>query len=91
MSSLLRLEQQQKIFLKIHFLFLSYSFGIETINTFTHSHSSLENHTRFQTKMGKIYTSFQTNTDLKTFPFGAAHTYMMLFNFALRECDRDSH
>ena len=31
------------------FLFL-YSFGIETINTFIHSRSSLENHTRFQTK-----------------------------------------
>ena len=31
------------------FLFLSYSFGIETINKFTHTRSSLENHTRFQT------------------------------------------
>ena len=67
--------------------FRSYSFGIDMAN----NRSSFVNHTRFQTKMGKIYTSFQTNTDLKTFPFGAAHTYMMLFNFALRECDRDSH
>ena len=50
------------------FLFLPYSFGIETINTFMHSRSSLENHTRFQTKMDKVYTRFQT--------FGAAHTYM---------------
>ena len=50
------------------FLFLSYSFGIETINTFIHSRNSLENHTRFQTKMDKVYTRFQT--------FGAAHTYM---------------
>ena len=32
------------------FLFLSYSFEIETINTFIHFRSSLENHTRFQTK-----------------------------------------
>ena len=32
------------------FLFLSYSFGIETINTFIHSCSSLDNHTRFQDK-----------------------------------------
>ena len=32
------------------FHFLSYSFGIETINTFIHSRSSLENHTRFQTE-----------------------------------------
>ena len=42
------------------FLFLSYSFGIETINTFIQSRSSLENHTRFQSKMGKVYTRFQT-------------------------------
>ena len=33
------------------FLFLSYSFGILMINTFIHSHNSLENHTHFQTKM----------------------------------------
>ena len=54
------------------FLLLSYSFGIETINTFIHSHSTLENHTQFQTKMGKVYTCFQT----KTWPDGAAHTYI---------------
>ena len=34
----------------IYILFCSYSFGIETINTFIHSCSSLENHTRFKTK-----------------------------------------
>ena len=44
------------------FLFLSYSFGTETINTFVHSRSALENHTRFQTKMSKVYTRFQTKT-----------------------------
>ena len=63
MSSLiLRLEQQQKIHIHIYkiFLFLSYSFGIETNNAFIHSSSSLESHSRFQTKMGKVYTSFQT-------------------------------
>ena len=43
-------------------LFLSYSFGIETINTFIHSRSSLENHTRFQTKTGKVYIRVQTKT-----------------------------
>ena len=64
MSSLLRLGRKQKnssnpFRIRI-FLFLSYSFGIETINTFIHSRSSLENHTRFQTKMGKVYTRFQT-------------------------------
>ena len=65
MSSLiLRLEQQQKIHIHIYkiFLFLSYSFGIETNNAFIHSSSSLESHSRFQTKMGKVYTSFQTRT-----------------------------
>ena len=45
MPSLLRLEHQQKRFLKIHFefcifLFLSYSFKIKTINTFIHPCSS---------------------------------------------------
>ena len=46
------------------FLFLSYSFGIETINTFIHSRSSLDNHTRFQDK-----------TRQKSYPLGGAHTY----------------
>ena len=52
------------------FLFLSYSIGTETINTFIHSRSSLENHTRFQTKMGKVYTYFQTKTAQKPYPKG---------------------
>ena len=64
MSSLLRLEQQQK----------NHSFGIETINTFIHSRSSLESHTRFQSKMDEIYTRFQTKTAQKPGLFGAAHT-----------------
>ena len=46
----------------------SYSLGIETINTFIHSRSSLKNHTRFQTKMGKVYTRFQTKTAPKPYP-----------------------
>ena len=66
MSSLLKLQCKQKNssnpFRIRMFLFLSYSFGIKTINTFIHSRSSLENHTRFQTKMGKVYTRFQTKT-----------------------------
>ena len=40
--------------------FLSYSFIIETTNTFIHYRSSLVNHTRFQTKMGKIYIRSQS-------------------------------
>ena len=33
---------------------------LETTNTLVHNRSSFVNHTRFQTKMGKIYTRFQT-------------------------------
>ena len=74
MSSLLRLDRKQKnssTLFRIRIVFLlSYSFGIETINTFIHSRSSLENHTRFQTKMGKVYTRFQTKTAQKPYPMG---------------------
>ena len=38
------------------------------INTFIHSHSSLENRTRSQTKMGKVSTRFQTKTPQKPYP-----------------------
>ena len=50
------------------FLFFSYSFGIKTINTFIHYRNSLENHTRFQTKMGKVYTRFQTKMAQTPYP-----------------------
>ena len=75
MSSLLRLERETKNSSKafrIHtFLFRSYSFGIETVNTFTHSRSSLENNTRFQTNLGKVYiTRFQTKKAQKPYPLG---------------------
>ena len=46
-----------------------------TINTFVRSRSSLENHTRIQTQMGKVYICFQTKKAPKTIPFRAAHTY----------------
>ena len=36
---------------------------------------SLENHTPIQTKIGKIYTRFQTKTAQQPYPLGAAHTY----------------
>ena len=58
------------------FLFVSYAFGIETINTFIHSRSSLKNHTRFQTKIGKVYTRFSDQNSAKTLSDGAAHTYI---------------
>ena len=35
-----------------------------------HSRSSLENPTRFQTKMGEMYTRFQTKTAQKKYPLG---------------------
>ena len=47
-----------------------------------HSCSSLENHTRFHTKMGKVYTRFQTKKGSKTLvnPLGGggggAHSFM---------------
>ena len=56
------------------FLFLSYSFGIEAINTSIRYRSSLEHHTRYQTKMGKVYTRFQTKTAQKPCPKGQ-HKY----------------
>jgi len=70
MLSLLRLACKQKNYsnsfrIRI-FLFLSYSFGVETINTFIRSRNSLENHARFQTKVGKVYTRFQTKTAKKS-------------------------
>ena len=42
------------------FFFLSFSFGVEKTNTFVRSRGSLENHTRFQTILVKVYTRFQT-------------------------------
>ena len=72
---LLRSEQQRKRFLKTHFQFAYFSFflssfGIETVNKFLPARSSLENHTRFQTKMSKIYTRFQIKTGRKPYPLG---------------------
>jgi len=45
----LSLERKQNKSSPVRILFLSYLFGIETLNTFIYSRSSLENHTRFQT------------------------------------------
>ena len=61
------------------FLFFSYSFRAEKTDTLIRSRGSLENHTRFQTIMVKIYTRFQTKTAQKPYPLGpfrAAHTYI---------------
>ena len=55
------------------FLFLSYSFGIKKITIFI---DSVENHTRFKTKMRKVYTRFLNQNSAKTLPDNAAHGYM---------------
>ena len=64
-------KKNRNPFLIRMFLFLSYSFGTEIINSFLNSsRRSLENHTRFQTKMGKVYTRLQTETAQKPYPLG---------------------
>ena len=79
MSSLPRLEPKQKNSSKPFgiriFLFLSYSFGIETKNTLIRYRSSLENHTRFQNKMGKVYTRFQTKEAQNHTIWGGTYLY----------------
>ena len=79
MSSLLKLEKQQKRFLKIHFEFSCFSFFLTHLElkqkyVRTCHRSSLENHTRFQAKMSKVYTRFQTkraqNPRQKPYPMG---------------------
>ena len=50
--------------------FFVFSFGTETINKYIHSRSSLENHTRFQTKVAKVHTSCQTKMAQKPYPLG---------------------
>ena len=79
MSLLLKLERKQNnspyAFLIRILLFRSYSFGIETITTFTHSRSSLENHILFQTKMGNVYTRFQTKKAPKPYRLGRTYLY----------------
>ena len=74
MLSLPTLERKQNNFANAFlipiFLVLSCSFGIKRINTLISSRSSLENHTRFQAKMGIVYTRFQTKTAQKPYPMG---------------------
>ena len=65
----------------MHFAFAYFHFVLihleyETINTFIRSRSSLENHIRFQTKMGQSVYPFSDQKGPKTLPFRTAHTYM---------------
>ena len=84
MLSLLRSERKQKKILQIHlefehfsFVLTHRSFGIETIliRSYTPLRSSLKNHTRFQTKMDKVNTRFQTKTAQKPYPMGRTYLY----------------
>ena len=79
MLSFLRLERKQKISSNVFrtriFILRYYSFRMETINTFIHSRSSLENHTRFQTKMSKVYTRFQTKKTKTPSLLGGIYLY----------------
>ena len=65
----------------MHFAFAYFPFVLihleyETINTFIRSRSSLENHIRFQTKMGQSVYTFSDQKGPKTIPFRTAYTYM---------------
>ena len=83
MLSLLRLGRKHKNYSNPFriciFLFLSYSFGIEAIKMFIHPGSSLENPTRFQTKMGKVYTRFQTKMAQKPYPMGRHIPILLIY------------
>ena len=75
-----QIRRPTKRFIEIHFEIAYYSFffnhlEFEMTNAFTHSRSYLENHTRFQTKMGKVDTRFQTDTVQKPCPL-RQHTYI---------------
>ena len=70
MSSLLRLERQQKYF------FLSYSFIIKTTNTFIHYRNFLGKPYPIPHQNGQNLYPFSGQNGAKTIPFGAAHTCM---------------
>ena len=59
------------------FSFFLSPFGIETINPFKHSRSSLKNPTRFQTKMGKECTRFQTKRHKNPTRWGGSYVYSL--------------
>ena len=51
--------------------------GIKTIITFIHCRSSLEKHTRFLTKIDKVYTRFLTKRAQKPYPMGGTYLYSL--------------
>ena len=77
MLSLFRLERKQKNIQAISNSHISLSFLLiwNWNDKYVHTlRSSLEDHTRYQTKMGKVYTRFQTKTAQKPYPMGQ-HKY----------------
>ena len=79
MLSLLRLERKQKNYsnpfrIRI-FLFLSHSFGIETINTFIHSVVPPKPFP-IPDQNGQSLYPFSDKNGAKTLPDGASHTYI---------------
>ena len=76
MLSLLRLERKPKQFWIRIFLFLSYSFGIETIKTFINSRSSIKKPYPIPHLNGQSVHPFLDQNGAKTLPDRAAHTYM---------------
>ena len=83
LSSLLtcRLRVQTKIFfkciLKLHISVYYYLLGIETINMFIDSCSSLENHIRFQTKIFKVCTCFRQKRHKNPTRWGGTYLYSL--------------
>ena len=91
MSSLFRLEQQQKkisltvwgnrepVHGLIHFDSVYFSFFLHLEwndkSAFIQFRSSLENHTRFQAKMGEVCTRFQTKTAQKPYLWSGTYLY----------------
>ena len=78
MLSLLRLGRKYKNYSNLFgiriFLFLSYSFGIETIKVFIHSIPRKPN--PLPEQHGQSVYPFSDQNGAKALPDGAAHTYM---------------
>ena len=65
--------------------FFSYLFGIEMINTFIHTHSSVENHTRSKLdQKGQSVCPFLDQKGSKTLPFWGG-TYLCDLYISLQE------
>ena len=58
------------------YLFLSTSFGIETMNTFVHSYEFPREPYPIPDPNGQSLYPFSDQNGARTLPFGAAHTYM---------------